>query len=269
MDFITHNSYPPWAYMWLFASSIFAFGKILVLIKAPKKPVGWRLFAFLFLWVGMSEKNWLLPIEQPAKTTHTLFNAFLKIMVGCALMWLFASQFLQPLVAAWCGMIGLMFVLHFGLFDLLALFWRDIGIPVKPIMDAPIAATSLSNFWGQRWNLAFRDLTHQFIFKPIARRLGAKLGLWISFIVSGFVHELLISVPANAGYGLPTCYFLLQATGITLERQIFTQTLSNESPVLKWFFTHAFTLLPIFLLFPPVFVERVVIPFFQLIGVLP
>jgi len=55
-----------------------------------------------------------------------------------------------PLVAGWIGLVGLVFILHFGLFHLLSLCWRRTGINATPIMNAPILATSLSGLWGQR-----------------------------------------------------------------------------------------------------------------------
>ena len=93
----------------------------------------------------------------------------------------------------------------------------------------------------------------------------------------------MISVPAGAGFGLPTGYFLLQALGITLERwRQGVMASSHHTPdkvtagsrhsltiVPHWLFTHAFTALPAFFLFHPPFVERVMLPFFHAIGALP
>jgi alginate O-acetyltransferase complex protein AlgI len=53
---------------------------------------------------------------------------------------------------------------------------------------------------------------------------------------------------------------LLQALGISLERRL-------KKP--NWFRTHAFTVLPAFILFHPPFIERVMLPFFRVIGALP
>lgn len=163
-------------------------------------------------------------------------------------------------------MVGLILMLHFGSFALLAACWQRNGVPVKAIMNRPAAALSVAEFWARRWNRAFNDLAHPLIFRPIARRWGSHAALWITFGVSGLAHEMLISFPARAGYGRPTLYFLLQALGIALEKRF---ALGNAGPIPRWLFTHAFTVLPAFVLFHPPFVERVMVPFFHTIGALP
>lgn len=269
MTDLINSSMPRWVVMWLITVGIFFISKIIIIINARKKPIGWRLFAFLFLWVGMDEKEWVSSPNKINTTHHTLLNSVLKIMLGSILLWLVARQFTNPLLAGWCGMIGLIFILHFGLFDACTIFWRYAGIEVKPIMENPAKATSLTDFWGRRWNIAFRDLAHIFIFKPFVMRFGTKIALCLSFIFSGLLHELLISVPAGGGYGLATGYFLTQAIGILLERRLFKNIKSTEKLPIRWIFTHTFTILPAYFLFHPPFVKNVMIPFFHFIGALP
>ena len=64
----------------------------------------------------------------------------------------------SPLLVGWCGLLGLIFLLHFGTFHSLALTWQSLGVNARPLMRAPIVATSPSEFWGQRWNSAFSAL---------------------------------------------------------------------------------------------------------------
>ncbi len=265
MNDINHTL-PRWAIMWLLAGGLFVLGKMAVFVKAQRRGglwPAWRTVAWFALWPGMNARD----LDRSGQECPRSFGfAILKVVLGTVLLWGAARHFTQPLAAGWCGMIGLILVLHFGIFDMLSIFWQSRGLRAAPIMNAPIASLSVAEFWGRRWNSAFRDLAHPFLFVPVARRWGLHAALWVSFAVSGIAHELVISVPAGGGYGLPTIYFLLQALGITLERRM---SANLKSWAARWVCTHAFTALPAFILFHPPFVERVMNPFFHAIGALP
>ena len=104
--------------------------------------------------------------------------------------------------------------------------WQSVGVNAKAIMSAPLRSTSLGEFWGKRWNLGFRQLAHELIFRPLHRSLGADAAGFLVFVASGLIHDLVISLPARGGYGLPTIYFLLQGTGMTIEHSRFGQAAS-------------------------------------------
>ena len=248
---------PRWAVMWLLAGGLFAAGKVFMLSGSGL--CGRRAVAFIFTWPGMDTEPFSGRATMEAGPVPGWGAPFRNMLLGSVLLFGVARGFDAPVPAGWTGMVGLIFLLHFGVFGLLAAGWRVLGVPVTPIMRCPIAATSLTEFWGRRWNLAFRDLVHCLVFRPMTRCWGGTAALWAAFAVSGLAHELVISVPAGAGYGLPTAYFLLQALGMALER--------GRRP--SWWRTHAFTLLPVGLVFHPPFVERVMVPFFHAIGALP
>ena len=258
---------PRWIIMTLIAAMLFYTGKAATLIHAGmggtlRSLPAWKLGGYLFAWPGMDFRAWCTRPARPAKS-ETLWILG-NMALGGILLWVVARHCTSPLAAGWGGMTGLILLVHFGVLHFAAVFWRRVGMNVKPIMKNPAGATSVADFWGRRWNLAFRDVAHLFIFRPVARRWGNKAALWTSFAVSGLVHELVISVPAGVGFGLPTGYFLLQALGIILEKQLKSRTLLR-----RWLLTHAFTALPAFYLFHPPFVERVMLPFFHVIGALP
>jgi len=160
-------------------------------------------------------------------------------------------------------MLALILILHFGTFQLVALLWQSLRVKAKPIMSAPLRSTSLGEFWGKRWNLGFRQLAHELIFRPLYRRLGPDTAGLLVFVISGLIHDLVISLPARGGYGLPTLYFLLQGTGVTVERSRLGKRLGLGQGVRGWCFMMAFLVLPVFGLFHPWFVLRVILPFMQ------
>lgn len=267
MTALNVQNLPPWMVMWFWAGGLFLGGKLAMLIlhRPWKQAPWWRVPAYTFLWPGMDTRPWIARRNAGNRTPQTpVIAALLKMLLGALLLWIVAPHIAMPLARGWVGMIGLIFLLHFGSFHLLAIFWQGTGVPVVPIMQNPVGATTLTGFWGRRWNRAFRDLVYPLLFHPLARRLRPQGALGITYLISGLAHELVISVPARAGYGLPTLYFLLQAFGIGLEKRF-----PLKHPVTGWLRTHFFTTAPVFILFHPPFVERVMIPFFNLIGAQP
>jgi alginate O-acetyltransferase complex protein AlgI len=53
-------------------------------------------------------------------------------------------------------------------------------------------------------------MTSTGIYRPVAALVGRSWGIAAAFLASGILHELAISVPARAGFGLPLIYFALQ-----------------------------------------------------------
>ena len=158
-------------------------------------------------------------------------------------------------------MVGLVFLGHFGSFDLLARAWQAAGICAEPIMRSPIRSQSLGEFWGKRWNLSFRQFTHDFLFRPALPKLGVAGATMLVFLASGLIHDLVISVPARSGYGLPTAYFLLQGLGALAERSRAGRMLGLHSGGRGWLWTVLVTASPAYWLFHPWFVMRVMLPF--------
>jgi len=217
-----------------------------------------------------------------------------KVFLGAVLVFGIARFADQPLLAGWIGMIGIILILHFGLFHLLAIGWGTVGIDAGSIMEAPLRSKSISEFWGRRWNAAFNRLALDFVFRPFARRHGkgrsgrdpatplppataaattrsrgsptfhlrgrTGIATLAAFLVSGLIHELVISLPAGADYGLPTAYFLLQGIGILTERAL--------PQIRGQIFTIVIIALPAFWLFHPPFVRSVILPFMKAIGAL-
>jgi Membrane bound O-acyl transferase family len=258
----------PWAFMWILAFSIFASLKWLTWCKRRTRIAhsAWRSAAYLLAWPGMDAESFLDLSRRvaPPPARDWLWAVF-KTALGATLFWVIARRLPegQPLLRGWIGMLGMILVLHFGSFEIVALCWRSLGVDAVPIMSDPLRSRSLSEFWGKRWNLGFRQLSHDLIFRPLHRILGAGVAGFLVFVSSGLIHDLVISVPACGGYGLPTIYFVIQGLGLAVERSAFGRKLGLRRNLRGWFFMAVLIVGPLFLLFHPPFVLRVIIPFMK------
>jgi hypothetical protein len=172
----------------------------------------------------------------------------------------------SPYFTGWIGMAGLALGLHFGLFHLLSCAWRRSGVNAAPLMNWPIASISLSEFWGRRWNRAFRDLAHRFLFRPLTPLIGGAGALVAGFIFSGLVHDAVISIPAEGGYGGPTLFFAIQAGGLLAERSRTGRRLGLGRGWRGWLFADLLLIGSAPLLFHPPFVMRIIVPFMHAVG---
>ncbi|HSB75315.1 MAG TPA: membrane bound O-acyl transferase family-domain-containing protein [Terriglobales bacterium] len=256
--------------MWALAFSIFWGCKWQTWWKACQEMnaiAASRSLGYLFAWPGMNAEAFLNAERHPAPPrAREWLWASAKTALGAALLWGVARHIPADLMAGWTGMLGLVLILHFGIFELLSVLWRSAGINAPPIMHSPILAASLSDFWGRRWNLGFRQLTHDLIFRPLRTHTGAGFASLMAFLASGLIHDLVISVPAGGGYGLPTAYFLLQGYGVLLERSALGRRLGLGSGMRGWLFMVVWAGGPACILFHPWFVERVMVPFLGAIG---
>jgi alginate O-acetyltransferase complex protein AlgI len=200
-----------------------------------------------------------------------------RLLVGSALVvlahlsWIWTSGTLPPLAACYLatlpGVIGLSLIVHFGIFNILAGAWRWAGVDCRPLFRAPLLATSLSEFWGRRWNLAFSEMTAIGIYRPLEGRVGRRAATAAAFLGSGLLHELAISVPVLAGVGLPLLYFALHGGLVLIEKRLERGgSPINRSPWVGWMWTLAWLVLPLPILFHPWFLAGIVWP---LLGIAP
>ena len=268
---LTPADVPQWATMWALALAIYGACKWLTWRRTPTNGASMaRQLGYLLAWPGMDAAAFVGSHPAKRSTAQEWRFAALKLTIGLVALYGVTPRLVaaSPLLAGVTGMIGLVLAIHFGLFHLLSCAWRAGGVDGKPLMDWPIAATSLSEFWGRRWNRAFRDLTHRFLFRPLTPRLGAMEALVVGFFVSGLVHDAVISWPAQGGYGLPTLFFLIQAAGIATERSRVGRRWGLGQGWRGWAFAACLLIGPAPLLFHPPFVERVILPLVGAIGAL-
>lgn len=265
------NDTPPWLRMWLLAGAVYAGCKWLTWRRSTVRGTAGRRLGYLLAWPGLHANAFLDPKPLPAQDRPTLSEwafAFGKFTLGIVLVWgavrLFPADW--DLARGWVGMAGIVFALHFGGLHLVSCAWRAVGVNAAPLMSWPVATTGVGDFWGRRWNTAFRDLAHRFLFRPLTRRLGPRAGLAAGFVFSGLVHDLVISVPAGAGFGLPTLYFTLQAPAVLLEHTALGRALGLGRGWRGRLFAAVVLVAPAGLLFHPPFVRTVVLPFLHVLG---
>jgi alginate O-acetyltransferase complex protein AlgI len=260
--------------MWIMGFSIYAGYKWLTWSDTLEKgirPSTWLSLGYFIAWPGMDAQTFLdIRSIIPKPHSKAWSMAILETLSGAALLWgiarLIPSD--EPLIVGWVGIAGLILLGFFGIFHINALIWQSLGVNAQPIMNSPALATSLTNFWGARWNLAVHKLVRELVFDPLVYRVGVAGAAFMAFLASGFAHELITSLPARGGYGLPITYFALQSLGVFLERSKIGRRFGLGRGLRGRVFAFIFTACPFFLLFHPPFITRVIIPFMRRIHAL-
>ena len=262
------STWAPWILMWALAFALYFGCKWLTLREAtsrltPPPPVRDQA-GYLLLWPGMDGHTFFRPQNPPHPIPDHWFSAIGLTLTGAffLLFWVPRWPESQALIQGWTAMVGVVLFLHFGLFHLLALAWQKRGRGAMALMQNPPLAGRLSEFWGRRWNLAFHDLTYTYLVQPLRRKIGAAGAILTGFFLSGLIHELVITVPARGGYGGPTLYFLLQGIFFLIERHPLLRSRPGLVRLMMW----VVLLLPLPLLFPPVFVHNVILPMLEAWG---
>ena len=200
--------------------------KIIVLIEEQARglmplPFG-RWVGFSGGWIGMQPRLFAASAPGPLPgalslvrrgSLHLIAGSLLVVLARLA--WT-TSQ--STLLATFLLLPGLSLMLHFGACNLLAGLWRFRGVACDAVFRAPLRSQNLGEFWAKRWNLAFSEMTAIAMYRPLAARVGRGPALVGGFALSGLLHELAISVPVRAGFGLPLCYFLMHGGLVLVER---------------------------------------------------
>lgn len=210
--------------------------------------LSWRAWlCFAFVWFGMDPMPWC--------GKRRLLRWFPDLVWGAGCAALGAS--LVVLMAKWgVDQLVLLFIamsmaFHFGVLRLLTAFWKWRGVPVRTLFRNPLKMHGFTDFWGKRWNLAYSQMMARAVKRPLEKWLGPRRATFGVFGLSGLLHELAITVPVEAGYGMPTLFFLIQG--------IFTYCEKSGGRMMAAVCGLSLIVgLPI--LFPPRFVEVVIMP---------
>lgn len=263
------NKVAPWLLMWLISAAIYSSFKWLAW-ETSRLPIATtaRKLAWWLGWMGMDPARFLSsdpPTTERRPNLAEWVYAARNTLGGAGLyatgVFLFSRGWLYA--GGWCGMFGTVLVMHFGLFHVISCAWRAAGVNALPIMDRPLTSASLGEFWGRRWNRAFRDAGYAALFQPVAKRWGATAAMVAVFLFSGVIHEAGISVPAGGGYGLPTLYFVVQAVMLTAQNSDWGRRMGLGRGRRGHVFTMLVVFGPLGILFHPPFVYEVIVPMMQ------
>jgi len=193
--------------------------------RMPRSPV-WFFLSPLF-----SVDSW----RQQAVSRSRAFYLLGRAIVAGLLLWLTYYCYFR-VTEAWrpsgvlLGYLALPTVLLWGetLGPIAQLLFAPSGHLLPPHHRIPLAANSISEFWGRRWNVWVSDWYRQIFFKKFRRNPG--FAVVAVFLFSGIWHELLINVPSllllRANFiGGMILYFLIQAVGIFFERRFLPRRL--------------------------------------------
>lgn len=74
-----------------------------------------------------------------------------------------------------------------------------LGIELEPQFNEPYLSSSLQDFWGRRWNLMASTILQSTVYQPtkqfalhlFGRKWASIPALFVTFLISGLVHELI------------------------------------------------------------------------------
>lgn len=206
-----------------------------------------RYAIFAFLWFGM----------DPASFQSRRAGLDWRGDVGLGLLLMLLGT-----LGAWCVWtmqwhhIFLMFLpmslgFHFGALRVLKGALRAAGFPVRTLFPNVLEARGIGDFWSKRWNTGYSQMMQRLVGRPVQEKLGESAGVMAVFLGSGMLHELAITLPVRAGFGLPTLYFTLHGLLTFWERRLGRPI--GKIPALLA------VILPMGLLFPPDFQREVIV----------
>ncbi len=268
---LLHKAVPRWALMWFITAAIFFSFKWLTWCMSRRPLAGSpRRIAWWFFWPGMAVERFLSnrpqapsiypqPVEWLAASFKTGFGVAL-FPCGVELV-----RTGHHYLGGWCGMIGMVLILHFGAFHLVSCATEERESTHRRSWNVRCSLKVLASSGADVGTArsATQPMWRCFSQWPVVS--AAQTAMWSVFLFSGLIHEAGISVPAGAGFGLPTLYFILQALALSLQNSAFgrRRSLGQAVPGRVVTLFAVFGFVPI--LFHPAFVYRVGVPFMKAI----
>ena len=189
---------------------------------------------------GLSVRNrlfHLLSLDPPKRAGHIASTGSPRVVIhivlagllfSAALLTLLRTRYFTGMAVTTLRLIaGVVFIyttaqiaFEFAHFCMLAA-----GVSPNSLHRTPIAARSVREFWGNRWNRVVSAWLGRFVFFPLARRRRPALGLLCAFLVSGAIHgwPMMVALDAPAAFAT-MAFFVLQAVFILMEDRFHVRT---------------------------------------------
>ncbi|KAI3836899.1 hypothetical protein MKW98_005232 [Papaver atlanticum] len=117
-----------------------------------------------------------------------------------------------------------------------------LGQDLAPVFDQPYLSNSLQEFWGRRWNLMVNSILRSAVYDPVCcistpvlgKRLGPLPGVFLTFVVSGLMHEVLYYYMTRVDPTWEvTWFFVIQGVCTSLEG-VIKKSLNNKLQLNRW-----------------------------------
>lgn len=205
-----------------------------------------RYLVFALGWFGMDPGSFGKRRSGLSWKNDLLLGVLLMVlgMLGAWVVWKMEWQ--QILVMFFPMSLGF----HFGALRVLKGGLRRAGFPVRTLFPNVLRARGLGDFWSLRWNVGYSQMMQRLVGRSVDRCFGRAWGVMAVFFVSGLLHEVAITLPVNAGYGLPTLYFSVHGLLVVLETK-WGRSFGKVGSLLL-------VMVPLGFLFPPEFQSEVI-----------
>lgn len=155
--------------------------------------------------------------SRPRLDLAAFTKAVVWVPIGLVALWAAARSSAHPPLRWLLGAL-VVYALGEALEGLLRGLLGILGAETPPLHRDPIAARSLREFWGERWNLVVNRWLRTHCYLPLARRRRPVLGLGLAFLASAALHAWFIGVALGltmaASMGL---YFVIQGLLLAVE----------------------------------------------------
>ena len=213
-----------------------------------------RYFIFGLCWFGMDPGSFTKRREGLSWKSDVAWGAGLMVVgtLGAWVVW--RMEWKQILVMFVPMSLGF----HFGALRVLKGGLRKAGFPVRTLFPNVLKAQGVGDFWSRRWNVGYSQMMQRLVGRPVEMVGGKSAGVMAVFVISGLLHEVAISLPVQAGFGLPTAYFTMHGLLVLLEARLGRSF--GRIPALLA------VAVPLGFLFPPAFQQGVIARCLQVFG---